>query len=414
MLDSWRPGRRQDGWKDVGEFVESQSHSNALQPPQVVTGVPRLKSDLTALAALFASLVPPRRVVRGSSVGVVLYGYADASRSGFGSSFLTPAGLRIHYGLWGRDLLHLSSNFRELRNLVNAVEWELVDQFPVLCAAVDAISEWVMSGTSPGLELFLSFHNIVAESAFYRGTSSNPWLFDLIIRLKKLELQYSLHLHVVHIAGTRMMEQGTNVLSRGAVWECDHHPVSVVPLHLSPFDRDPMLLRWCASWIPAGYHLHVLSPQTWFTEGHGIGGGSVTVDGLWSPLPATSSTVFVWHPQPAAADAALEELCFSHQKRPYFRHVLLCPRLFTHAWRKRLFKFADMVFYLKPGFLPDVWSRDQHEPVVIRIFLPVLNQPPWLGKGSPPLLALQHHLRVAFATRDIDLHSILSLVWSLF
>lgn len=83
----------------MGEFVESQSHSNASQPPQVVTGVPWLKSDLTALAALFASPVPPRRVVRGSSVGVVLYGYADTSRSGFGSSFLTPAGLRICYGL---------------------------------------------------------------------------------------------------------------------------------------------------------------------------------------------------------------------------------------------------------------------------------------------------------------------------
>jgi hypothetical protein len=147
-----------------------------------------------------------------------------------------------------------------------------VDQFPVLRAAVDAISEWVMSETSPGLELFLFTDNLVAESAFYRGTSSNPLLFNLIIHLKKLELQYSLNLHVVHIAGTWMMEQGTDGLSRGAVWECDHHPVSVVPLHLSPFDRDPMLLRWCASLIPAGYHLHVLSPQTWFTEGHGIGG----------------------------------------------------------------------------------------------------------------------------------------------
>jgi len=95
------------------------------------------------------------------------------------------------------------------------VEWELVDQFPVLRAAVDAISEWVMSETSPGLELFLFTDNLVAESAFYRGTSSNPLLFNLIIHLKKLELQYSLNLHTVHIAGTRMMEQGTDGLSRG-------------------------------------------------------------------------------------------------------------------------------------------------------------------------------------------------------
>jgi hypothetical protein len=64
-------------------------------------------------------------------VAVVLYGYADASRSSFGSCFTTPQGLRIRYGLWGRDISHQSSNFWELQNLADAMEWELVDQFPV-------------------------------------------------------------------------------------------------------------------------------------------------------------------------------------------------------------------------------------------------------------------------------------------
>jgi hypothetical protein len=189
---------------------------------------------------------------------MVLYGYADASRTGFGSSIITPHSLRLRYGLWGRDTSHQSSNFRELRNVADAVEWEMADHFPILHDAVNAVSHLVQAETSPGLELFLFADNIVAESAFYRGTSSNPLLFNIILRLKRLELEHLLHLHVVHIAGTRMMAQGTDGLSRGVAWEFDN-PLSFVLLHLSPVDHDPHLLPWVCSWIPPGLTMHPLS-----------------------------------------------------------------------------------------------------------------------------------------------------------
>jgi hypothetical protein len=406
-LDSWRGGRGEDGWKDPGEWSSIEEES----PPATVLGVPRLQSDLQALTSLFAPTVPPRRVVRATQVLVVLYGYGDASRTGFGSSFFSFEGVRVRYGLWGRDISHQSSNFRELHNLVDAVEWELVDQFPVLGAAVEAVESLILQERIPGVELFLFTDNLVAEGAFYRGTSSNPRLFELILRLKRLELMFSLHLHVIHISGTRMMAQGTDGLSRGAAWETGT-PLALVPLHLSPFERDPHLLPWLTSWLPMGAPVEVLTPLDWFGVGHGIRGGSPNTDGMWQPMPVHPCTVLVWHPPPTAAEAALEELCFGRQKRPHLRHVFVCPRLFTHAWRKRLFKFADLVFYLPPGFLPHVWERHQHEPLVIGVFLPLLSQPPWLLRGTPPVLTLQQRLRAAFASYDTDLAGILPHVWS--
>jgi hypothetical protein len=168
-IDSWRPGRRSDGWKDVGEFFDDPMNHTLQQPPSSVTGVPRLNSDLKALAALFQPLTPPRRTVRGSSVAVVLYGYADASRSGFGSSFITPQGLQIRYGLWGRDISHQSSNFRELQNLADVVEWELIDQFPILQEAVNAIDHWVTSDTDRDWSCFYSLTTLRRRALFTVG-----------------------------------------------------------------------------------------------------------------------------------------------------------------------------------------------------------------------------------------------------
>jgi hypothetical protein len=44
--------------------------------------------------------------------------------------------------------------------------------------------------------------NYVTECAHFKGTSSSPILFGLIIRLRKLELHSGWKIHVIHIAGT--------------------------------------------------------------------------------------------------------------------------------------------------------------------------------------------------------------------
>ena len=86
--------------------------------------VPRLADDLRALLKLSEGDNPIPRVVRGKVVITAYYGFGDASSGGFGSSVERGEGIHGQFGLWGRDADDKSSNYRELRNLVETVEEE--------------------------------------------------------------------------------------------------------------------------------------------------------------------------------------------------------------------------------------------------------------------------------------------------
>jgi hypothetical protein len=420
-LDSWRPQRDAEGWRienQVRHHLDPNLDHSAQdeEPPAFVTAVPRLHSDLSVLSLLMSSSHPPRRVIRASEVMVVWYGFADASGSGFGSSVLTPEGIKYRFGLWGRDLSHQSSNFREFHNLIDTVQLELADVFPELSKAVDAISSLIMTNSLEGVELFLFTDNIVAEGAFYRGTSSNPKLFSLILRLRNLETSYGLRLHVIHVAGKRMIAQGTDGLSRGNTLEGvlrGAPMLSFVPLHLDALDRSPAVYTWLQQWCPT-LHLHLLSPFEWFSTGHGVRGASHNCDGVWIPSAITSNNiVLVWSPAPTAADVALEQLSLSRHKRPHLAHIVICPRLFTHAWRKKLYKLADFTFYLYPGRREDVWPLTAYEPLMVGVLLPFLSTFPWCLRHSPPLLQLETELRSAWAHLESDEIPVLMKLWSI-
>ncbi len=77
-----------------------------------------------------------------------------------------------------------SSNFREMCNITLRLE------------------ALVHEGTIPdGTEVFVFTNNQVTERAFYRGTASTPELFELVLRLKKLELTNNIFLHIIWVAG---------------------------------------------------------------------------------------------------------------------------------------------------------------------------------------------------------------------
>ena len=75
-----------------------------------------------------------------------------------------------------------SSNYRELRNLVEMIE------------------ALVKDGTLKGHELFMFTDNSTAESAFFKGTSSSEKLFNLVLRLRRIEMEGHLFIHLVHVS----------------------------------------------------------------------------------------------------------------------------------------------------------------------------------------------------------------------
>jgi hypothetical protein len=91
-LDSWRPWRKEDGWKMTqseialamrDEEYETIGHDlvNIRKAPARVRWVPRLRGDIEALTVLTASDTPPHRSVRPKAGSSVVYSFGVASGS---------------------------------------------------------------------------------------------------------------------------------------------------------------------------------------------------------------------------------------------------------------------------------------------------------------------------------------------
>jgi hypothetical protein len=57
--------------------------------------------------------------------------------------------------------------------------------------------------------------NSTVEACAYKGLSSSPKLLSLIVRLRALGTKHGIKIHLFHVAGTRMIAQGMDGVSRG-------------------------------------------------------------------------------------------------------------------------------------------------------------------------------------------------------
>lgn len=212
-IDGWGADRDKAGWKvkgkkrkeggmganlprrsdemlvwsvELGGFVVEK-----LNAPARVSPADRLGSDVEAMSKLFRRPKPPKILVRSLKVIELFYGFADASGSGFGASF--ERGIRgdgalfYRFGQWCQKDSEESSNFRELRNLL------------------DSLRAFLLDGSKDGSEIFLFTDNSTAEGAFWKGNSTSQALFAIICDLKELELDHSIKLHVIHVSGKQMI-----------------------------------------------------------------------------------------------------------------------------------------------------------------------------------------------------------------
>ena len=336
----YRSHERDEGSSEIEAIKESQDINDLpTEPGATVKPSPRLFGDILALSELLKDEAPPKVVRRREKSGLACYGFGDASGAGFGNCIVINGVAHSKYGTWNSKYEGQHSNFKELKNLV------------------EAIKAVYNQGLLSGVELFLFTDNFVAESCYYNGGSNkNKWLNELVFELWKIQMNGDFILHVFHVAGTRMIASGIDGLSRGDKLEGVMKGTNIlnfVPIHKFPFDRSDNLEDWIYSWWEEGYGpLELLEPEGWFTRSMTQGN-------------------YLWNVPPTAGASAVEQLCSHIHGRPDSTHIFVIPRLCTNSWRKQLQKACDVIFVIQPKF--KFWGESMHEPLVlIGIYFPIL------------------------------------------
>ena len=217
--------------------------------------------------------------------------------------------------------------------------------------------------------------NQVSESIAHKGSSTSPLLFELIVRLYKLPMRFLCNVKLVHVAGTRMIAQGTDGLSRGDLLEGvlkGKSMLSFEPLHLSVLDRESSFKQWVHAWaqhLGHGESVEFLEPKDWVERGHDINGYTTNIDGV--TIPSYKSGIFVWTPPPAAALWALEELRQARFKRQSSTHIYIVPHLLKQEWNRQLFKTADLIIHIPIGH--PHWQTTNHESLTLAICFPFIS-----------------------------------------
>ena len=242
----------------------------------------------------------------------------------------------------------------------------------------------------------------------HKGSSSSPELYKLMVRLYKLPMKFLCSINVIHVAGTRMIAQGTDGLSRGDLLEGvlkGHSMLSFVPLHKSAVERQPSLSNWIESWSSSlGNEVEFLSPEDWFERGHDIDGFTKNIDGR--TIPTYKKGTFVWIPPPAAARTALEEIRQARHKRQDSAHIFVVPKLMAPEWQRQLHKTADLILSIPTGH--PHWSTTNHEPLTLAICFPYISRDPWELKGSACMGRMAKELHQLLKTNPSAGQSVLS------
>lgn len=412
---AWMANRNEDGWKmkdgtgkesrtdseedyeemeeleDEADYRLAEQEDHLAEPltnvpdeggpkdvPLLLKPVPRLENDIKILLKLLDGDTPAMRAIRPAGAMGFLYGFGDASGEGFGSAITEPVtGIaRLRRGFWCQEISEKSSNYREFRNLLEAVK--------------DATE----AGMLEDKEVFIFTDNLVAEWVFAKGSSESQDLLEMVAELRLLELKGGFRLRIIHVAGTRMIQQGTDGLSRGELQLGSLlDPLSgLVPLNLDPIQRSPKLIEWISDWTGIKEPF-VCRPEDWFWEGHKGG-------------------VKIWSLAPGAAVHALEELGVARLKRhEEVCAIVVVPALMRPAWFRRFARLVDVYIQLPAG-VEAAWGGDMHESLIIGLCLPLLRYRPWQWKRCREMVDAGREVSRVYAKGDVEGRDLLRQLWS--
>ena len=238
--------------------------------------------------------------------------------------------------------------------------------------------------------------------AYYKGRSSSPELDAMVLELRILAMRANCVLHLVHIAGTRMIACGVDGLSRGELQVgalLSGGPELMLPLHLTALDRSPGLEAWVKSW--AGESVQVATPEDWFYSAQQGGDYS---------MPQRDKT-WLWAPPPAAAITALEQLGMGRLKRhDTLRGIVVVPTLMESEWYRRFRKNVDFYFTIPAGGIKE-WNSSQYESLTIGFYLPLLRHRPWDWKQCGFVVSFGRSLSSMYKAGDASGGSVLCEFW---
>jgi hypothetical protein len=292
----------------------------------------------------FLTINPGASGVSGQS-GTLVSTWGDGSGTGAGGT------LEIHHpgtaavplstwmGTWAPEVHHFSSNWRELRTLYQTLLSERgnnsLRHSTVFYFTDNLVSYYIMhSGSSPSIELHI-----------------------LVLQVKRLELELSCHLEVIHIPGTLMIHQGTDGLSRG-LWMSPERTRATSLMESSnalasvPFSW--ALAAWAEQILhlpPASIHHHFGSLDAW-------------------PFERMQHGWTIWTPTPEIARQAISTFLDCWVETPLtMGAIFLVPRVLQRDWSRISHSITEYPATL-PRHLPPNCQYDSDIPFVLLAIFP--------------------------------------------
>ena len=91
------------------------------------------------------------------------------------------------------------------------------------------------------------------------------------------------------------------------------------------------------------------------------------------------------------------------------RGVVLISRLMRPYWFRRFVRTVDCYFVIPAGSA--CWPKENHEPLYVGLFLPLLRYRPWDWKKVPFLVGLSRALSTLYATDYSEGRDLLRQFW---
>ena len=235
-----------------------------------------------------------------------------------GDAIITNPNIELWMGVWGVKCKATSSNWKELRTVLQALRQE------------------VGRSRVKDTTVFYFTDNLVSYYVVNNGSSRSPGLHTLVQEIKEVEALLQCHLEIVHVPGGLMIEQQTDGLSRG-IW-------------MAPERRNLCVNQQLFVAVP--YHANL---GQWALKTAGYPADQpfahVSLQDNWSG-PALWGSVTLWTPPPECARQALVSYLRIWVQNPYdSAAIFLVPRILQKQWGHVCKHIRELGIFL-PSMLP--------------------------------------------------------------